>query len=565
MGRRDHALTSRLKRVQKTIWRIAVYIRLSKEDGNDVSYSVINQKEIIHSHIEKLPEDDEYIIVDYYIDDGLTGTDDSRKDFQRLLGDIEERKINCVIVKDLSRAFRNYADQGYYLDYYFQLHKVRFISIHVPTLDSFLQPDAMESIAVPIQGVVNDNHCRETSMKVRYVFDMKRSKGQFIGAFPPYGYRKAPDDKNSFLVDEEAAQVVRDIFAMFVHQGMTKMGIAKKLSVDGIPNPALYKRLQGMKYQNPHDRFENTLWCGTTIAKMLKNPVYRGHMVQGRQKVISYKVHNRMALPEDEWYVVEDTHDPIIDEETFEAAQRMLQRDTRRAPEQKELYLFSGFLRCADCQRAMVRKKEGNYVYHICSSYKNHANLRCTRHAIREEFLEKAVLETIQAQIGLACSLSDMIAEINSSTVIRTESKRLEGLLKARIKDREKVERLKDSLYENWQAGDLSREDYRRLKSRYEEQFAQINQAIKSLEEEQRVARVGVDTTNPYLRAFIKHQGITELNRGILTALVENIHIHEGNSITICFRYEDQYKRILEFIENNQDALDKKQDKAASF
>lgn len=566
MARRDHALKSKNSGKHKNIWMIGEYIRLSKEDGNDVSYSVINQNDIIQGHIDRVlaDTDDEYIIVDQYIDDGLTGTDDSRKDFQRLLGDIEEKKINCVIVKDLSRAFRNYADQGYYLDYYFPLHKVRFISVHLPHLDSYLNPEMMQNISVPIQGVVNDNHCRETSMKVRYVFDMKRSKGQFIGAFTPYGYSKDPNDKNSFVIDEEAAQIVRDIFHMYVHQGMTKMGIANKLSADGIPNPATYKKLNGMKYKNPHNIFTKSLWCGPTIAKILSNPTYLGHMVQGKQKVISYKVHSRMALPEDDWYIVENTHDPIIDEDTFEKAQRLKQRDTRRAPNQKELYLFSGFLRCADCKKSMSRKKDGNHVYHICNSYKNHGKLLCTSHLIREDALTKAVLETVQAQIQLVISMADMVKEINSAPAVQTQSKRLADSLKAYLKELEKTERLKDSLYENWQAGDLSREDYRRLKSRYEEQCAQIKQAVEKLKQEQEIAKAGVDNEHPYFREFMKHQGITELNRGILTALIENIYIHEGNGIHICFRYEDQHKRILEFIKTNM-GEDDEQETASSF
>ncbi len=545
MGRRDHALTHTASGAEKKLWKIAAYIRLSKEDGQDVSCSVVNQKEIIKNHVDRLPQDDEHVITDYYIDDGLTGTDDSRENFQRLLQDIEAKRVNCVIVKDLSRAFRNYADQGYYLDYYFQLHQVRFISVHVPYLDSHLHPETLQSISVPIQGVVNDNHCRETSMKVRYVFDMKRSKGQFIGAFPPYGYRKDQSDKGRFIIDGEAASVVQDIFNMFVHQGMTKMGIAKKLSEHGVPNPSAYKRLKGMNYQNPHDRFDNTRWCGTTIANILKNPTYLGHMVQGRQKVISYKVHNRMALPETDWYIVRDTHEPIVDEDTFEKAGRLQQRDTRRSPGQKELYLFSGFLRCADCKKAMCRKKDGNYVYFICSSYKNHAKLSCTRHAIREDVLVQAVLETIQTQIRLVISMDGMAAAVSAAPVGQTQSQRSEALLKQRAKELGRVERLKDSLYESWQSGDLSHEDYQRLRLRYEQQQVQLRQAVGHLTREQEAARAGAGIRNPYLREFIRHKGITELNRGILTSLVENILIHEDHGITICFRYGDPFQHIL--------------------
>ena len=565
MARRNHALADKNSSTEKNIWRIGKYIRLSKEDGHDISYSVINQNAIIQNHIERLPDTDEYIVTDSYIDDGLTGTDDTRKNFQRLIGDIEAKKINCVIVKDLSRAFRNYADQGYYLDYYFQLHRVRFISVHVPYLDSYLQPEMMQSIGVPIQGVVNDNHCRETSMKVRYVFDMKRRKGQFIGAFPPYGYKKDPADKNRFIVDEDAAQIVRDIFNMYVYQGMTKMGIVNTLSARRIPNPATYKRLKGLKYRNPHDKFGNMLWCTPTVSKILKNAAYLGHMVQGKQMVISYKVHNRMALPEEEWYIVPDTHQPIIDGGTFEKAQRLQKRDTRRAPEQKELYLFAGFLRCADCKKAMSRKKDGRNVYYICNSYKNHADMLCTRHTIKENALAKAVLETIQAQIQLVISMADIIEAIKMAPAARTQYQRRENLFQTYTKELERIRRLKDSLYENWQEGDLSHEDYKRLKGRYEEQYTQTKQAIDNLKRELELDKADTIINHPYLEEFIKYEGISELSRGILSALVENIYIYEGNGILISFRYGDQLKCILKFVQSSRLAITEEKPSKAPY
>lgn len=177
-------------------WMAALYIRLSKEDGNDESLSVNNQRELLLQYISRLDDGGEYKVHDIYIDDGLTGTDYDRMEFKRMLSDIQNKKVNLVIVKDLSRPFRNYADQGYFLEDYFPRFNIRFISLGLPPLDSYRNPDMMNSIAVPIQGIINDNHCRETSLKVRQVFDMKRSKGQFIGAFAPYGYLKDPKDRN---------------------------------------------------------------------------------------------------------------------------------------------------------------------------------------------------------------------------------------------------------------------------------------------------------------------------------------------------------------------------------
>lgn len=555
MGRRDHAFVNMAKSIRSIVWKIAVYIRLSKEDGNDVSYSVINQKALILKHIEGFGGEEEYTVVGFYIDDGLTGTDDSRADFQRMLRDIELKKVNCIIVKDLSRPFRNYADQGHYLEYYFPLHNVRFISLQLPFLDSYKQPETMQSIAVPMQGVINDNHCRETSLKVRQVFNWKRGNGQFIGAFAPYGYAKDPNDRNSFIIDEEAAAVVRDIYNWFVVEGMSKMEIARKLTSHGILNPAAYKRAKGFKYNNPHDRFDNTLWCASTITRILKNLSYMGHMVQGRQQVKSYKVHHRIVMPESDWYIVKNTHEPIIDQKTFDKAQGLHCRDTRTAPEREELYLFSGFLRCMDCKKAMHRKKDGKYVYYVCRTYKDHSHLACSKHTIREEDLIKAVLQTIQVQIQLVGSLADMIEKINSAPTVRAQSKRLDDNLKSRERELEKVIRLKDSLYENWQSGDMAKDDYRRMKVRYEEQYEQLRQSIQSLRVELALISESVNADNPYLQHFQKYHGIDELNRGILIELVETIFIHENEAVTIQFKYADPHKRVVEFIETNTQSL----------
>ena len=238
MARRSRTITDTIKQ-EFRVWRIAIYIRLSKEDArnNDESESVSNQRAIIEEHIASFNDGDEYIIVDEYVDDGISGTtDDERDDFQRMLGDIKKGRINCVIVKDLARSFRNYSDQGYYLDDWFPRFNVRFISLYHQPLDSYKEPQNMRSIAVPIQGVLNENHCAETSDKIREVFDMKRRNGEHIGSFAAYGYIKDPNHKNALIVDEEAAEVVRDIFAKFL-DGMSKNAIVQYLTAYFPPPP----------------------------------------------------------------------------------------------------------------------------------------------------------------------------------------------------------------------------------------------------------------------------------------------------------------------------------------
>ena len=265
-----------------------------------------------------------------------------------MIEDIEAEHISIVIVKDLSRLSRNDWECKRYLQHLFVVKDVRFISLELPKMDSYKKPDEVYELGVSIQSMYNENHCRETSVKVRGTFNTKREKGEFIGAFAPYGYLKHPDDKHRFIIDSEAAPVVKDIFHWFVYDGMSKNGIVRKLIGMGIPCPSAYKRQHGMKYQNPKNVSIEPLWSAVTINKILTDQMYLGHMVQGKQKVKSYKVHTRVTVPESEWFVVKDTHESIIDQEIFDKAQELLSRNTRTAPQSGQLYPFSGFLCCAN-------------------------------------------------------------------------------------------------------------------------------------------------------------------------------------------------------------------------
>lgn len=534
---------------KKVIWYTAIYIRLSKDDGNDESLSVTNQKKIIMDYMEHFFEG-EYVIVDFYIDDGLTGTDYERPDFQRMLHDVESGKVNCIICKNLSRAFRNYSDQGYFLENYFPLHNIRFITIGDPKVDSYLRPETIQNLEVPITGLMNDRYACKTSNDVRDTFNTKRRNGEFIGAFAPYGYAKDPKNKNHLIIDEEAAHVVRYIFNRFVYEGLSKNGIAKRLNEMDVPNPTEYKRRKGFQYSNPHIHDNDGLWNASTITRILKNPMYIGNMVQGRQRVVSYKVHDKVAVPEDEWFIKENTHEAIIDLETFDKAQILQQRDTRTSPEQKELYLFSGFLRCADCKKTLTRKKSKGHVYYSCRTYNEKSKTKCTKHSIREDVLQKAVLLAIQKQIDLVGTLPEIIETIDSAPIVHTHSRRLEHLLKQRTQEYEKIKAIIDNLYVDWKSGDITKDEYRRLKAKFEEQAGQLQQVIKNLQAEIRTMAEGIKSDEPYLESFLKHRNISRIERGILVELIDTIYVHESGEIRIEFNFADQHRRIINFVEN---------------
>lgn len=534
----------------RIVWLIAIYIRLSREDGNDESLSVTNQKKILMEFLEH-EFVGESILVDLYIDDGATGTDHDRPEFQRMLRAIESKEVNCIICKDLSRAFRNYSDQGYFLENYFPLHNIRFITLGSPKIDSYLNPEAIQGLEVPINGLLNDRYAAKTSQDVRRTFHLKRKKGEFIGAFAPFGYQKKEDNKNQLCIDEEAAQIVRNIFHWFVNDGMSKQGIVKRLNEQGIPNPAAYKRNNGQRFNNPSTGKNDGLWNPSTIHRMLLNQMYIGNMVQGKQKIISYKVHDRIATPKDEWYIVENTHEAIIDKETFEKAQSLNNRDTRTAPANREVYLFSGFIRCADCGKAMTRRTAKGHVYYACRTYVSKDKSKCTKHTVKLETLEQVTLVTLQKQIDLIANLSNIIQTIHNTPIQQTQSQNLTQLLKARRQEQNKLQSVKDSLYVDWKTGELSRDDYQRMKNKFEAQIEQLEQAIIHLEEERKLAESGVQSNEPYLAVFLNHKNIVSLERSILVELVEVILVHANGEIEIQFKYADQFQRIMEFVEDN--------------
>lgn len=537
----------------KKIWKVGKYIRLSRDDGNVISESVVNQDKILNDEIPGFFEDGFYEVVDTYVDDGTSGTTDlERQDFQRMVQDMKSGRINCIIVKNLSRAFRNSANQGRFLEEFIPLYNTRFISLYQPRIDTFLDPEVVHSLEVSITGFMNEQYAYKTSADVRRTFKHKRENGEFIGAFAPYGYAKDPENKNALVIDEDAAQVVRDIFNWFLSEGMSKAGIAKRLNGYGIPNPAAYKRSKGFRYENPHCKYNDGLWSPTTVSRILQDPLYIGVMRQGRQKVISYKVHKRAAVPESEWFMVENAVPAVIDRERFQAAQILHKRDTRAAPGKGEVYLFSGLIRCADCKKSMSRHTARGIVYYQCRTHRDKSKAQCAKHSIRLDALERAVLAAVQTQIEFVDSLPEIIDEINRAPAAGTKIFRLDALSDQKAKELEKATGVLDSLYMDWKSGDITQEQYRRMKGRLEEQVQQLEETILRIQNERQAMVQGAENGNPCLTAFLEHRSIDALSRGLLVELVSAVYIHKDKSIEIEFNFSDQYRRIAERKENGQ-------------
>ena len=557
MARKSRVITEVQKQesVKSFEWKIGIYIRLSKEDlrNHDESESVTNQRKINLEFVEEKFCNETYIIYDIYVDDGRSGTtEDTRPDFQRLSNDIREGNVNCVVCKTLSRAFRNYADQGKFLEQYLPTYSCRFIAFGNPYVDTFVNPDCTQNMEIPINGLMNDRYAARTSEDVRKTFRTKRSNGEFIGAFAPYGYLKNPENKNAFIIDEEAAEIVKEIFEKYL-AGMSKLSIVRYLNDHSILCPTIYKQKRlGLKYQNPHsDPTKKTLWSEKTVGEILKNQMYCGDMVQGRYRVKSYKVHIQEKVPEDEWFIKEKTHEPIIDRKTFDKVQRLLQKDTRTSPKNDTLYLFSGFLHCADCEKAMIRSEVKKHVYYYCSTYKRRSKKACTKHSIQHNCLEAAVLFAIQQYVYLAIDYTKIIEQINRAPIIKSQDKKLLEAISKKERELARVIRYKQAVYQDWKDNEISQTDYRRMREDYEAQEKEITATIKKLQNERAEQENGVDTENPFLVAFRKYENVTTLSRDILIDLVDSITVYEGGNISIVLRFADELRRVQDFIEIN--------------
>lgn len=550
----NFAVSEQLERDLK-IWRAALYVRLSKEDGNNQeSNSVLSQKEILKEFLRIHPDIEFY---DFYVDDGWSGTNFERPAFRRMIEDVRRGRVNCVVVKDLSRFGRNYTDAGYYLENLFVRYKVRFIAVNNShDTSSGNMNAAMQCINVGITNVINESVAATTSVNVRGTLNVRRANGDFIGSFPTYGYLKNPEDRHKLIIDEEAAAVVRMIFEKYV-SGMSIIGITKELNEAGIPNPSMYKKLKGFNYKHPAGVINDGLWPESSVRRILKNGMYIGNMVQGKNTTVSYKIRQCRAVPEDEWYVVEGTHEPIISRETFENAQALFNRNIRKSPQKKEVDLFAGLVRCADCRRIMSKKSNkhsyGEYHYYRCTTARKMKNGACTNHTVRIDKIEEAVLVFLQKMVEVAVEYDDIIRKINSDPRRKSNPSYLIKELENKTAECESCRKMMLELYPDWKNGDISKQEYMALKAEFQEKAEKLEAAIAKLRERIEEAEKGAGEDNSFIESFRKIGNIEKLTRPLLTELIEEILIHEGGRITIRMKCRDAFEQAAEYIEQNKD------------
>ena len=529
------------KRISDT-YRVAMYLRLSQDDekyDKDFkveSNSISNQRLQIQDYIDK---NEEMELAKEYVDDGYSGINFERPAFKEMMEDVITGSINCIVVKDLSRFGRDYIDSGRYLQRVFPSLDIRFIALN-DNYDSFTASETEKNLVIPFKNFINDNYCRDTSAKVRSVCKVKRKQGQFISNYAPYGYEKDKEDKHKIVIDKEVEYVVRKIFSMKL-EGYSSYSIAKHLNDNGIPSPMEHKKAKGIRYKTGFCTKAVAKWDTPAVNRILTNEVYIGTLQQGKREKINYKLDKVVSKNKSDWIEIEDNHEAIIDPHDFEIVQKLLKCDIKAKTVGEKADLFSGLLFCKDCNAQMTKKvdKRGKTptVYYICSSYNKGHN--CSRHSIKQEELQRTVLEMIRHYIqylGEYESVSEKIKEMEVSyELFQKIDKRQEYTKKSKAK----FELLKSSLYQDLKEGIIAEEEFYDMREFYTNRIVESELILeKQSKEIARLYKKSLGNQN-FLADIKKYQNIGTLERGLLVRLVDKIYVLEDKKIEIQFNYDE--------------------------
>lgn len=523
--------------------KAASYSRLSREDGDKMeSDSIRNQKDLIADYAAQRG----IRIVSEYTDDGYSGTNFDRPNFQRMMEDVKKKKINCIIVKDLSRLGRNYIETGRYLEKIFPFLGVRFIAIN-DHYDSADESGDADQIVIPFKNLINDAYCRDISIKIRSQLDVKRKNGKFIGSFAAYGYLKDPNDKNHLIIDEAAAEIVRTIFGLKLN-GFSAQRISERLEEMQVAPPLEYKRMCGLNFNSGFRSGRKPKWSIVTVNRILRNELYIGTMVQGKNRKINYKVKQSRPVDEASWIRVQETHEAIIPKPIFEIVQRLTELYTRTAPASDSVYTLSGFLRCGDCGQNMIRrtvvKKDKPYNYYYCSTYKRGDG--CTSHNISEAKLMTNVLAVVQHQIRLLVEADRILSAIDELPTQNLGVKSVDTQIAALEAEIERYKDLKSKVYKDMTDGIVSRDEFKDINTRFTDKINSAKTAQEELIAKREKLLSRENNSRPWMETFREYRNVSELDRKMIASLIASIVVYDTDTVEIHFHYEDEIQEMLE-------------------
>lgn len=508
-------------------YHVALYIRLSKEDESEgPSQSVQNQESLLREFVQQ----HRLSVYDTYIDDGWSGTSFDRPAFQRMIADIEAKKVNMVITKDLSRLGRDYILTGHYMERYFPEHLVRYISL-LDGIDTGV--DSTANDITPFRAIMNDMYAKDISKKIKSVKRDKQRKGQFIGGKPVYGYKMHPTEKNKIIIDEEVAPIVRRIFALAL-SGMSCRNIAALLNQEGVPTPATYA---GLPVARPGPY--TGLWSSERISDMLQNETYIGNMVQGRSVKISYKSKKCLKQDPANWVVVEGTHEPLVDRETFQKV-RMLVNSRKHTRSRTYNFLLKGLIFCHECgyPLAVLNRKNAkgeDVLYFVCRTYQRFTKAGvCTCHSIKEKTVTDAVIAKVREVCQAYLNPDELLPVAQEAVENARKQSSLELELQALQSKIDSLTANLDRMYTDRLSGLLPEADFQRIFGRIKLERGQLEEKRKELELRQKNPVRSEDRARELVQRFIETAGES---RELLVSLIERVELTEDKKILIKFRF----------------------------
>lgn len=530
------------------------YGRLSKEDldKKTESDSIRNQRDLIHAYIDRDPE--LHLVMEGY-DDGYTGTSFDRPHVREMLEAVQSGKVNCVVVKDLSRFGREYIESGQYIEKLFPALGVRFIAINDNYDTAHL--DATSSLMLPFKNLMNDSYCSDISIKIRSNLDVKRRNGEFIGSFAVYGYAKDPENKNRLVVDPEAAEVVRSIFQKKL-EGVSNAAIVRWLNNSGILSPCCYRHQKGILLD--HRYAQPKPWKAETVKNILRSQAYLGHMVQGHRRSEFYAGIPDRLLPRSEWVIVKNTHEAIISQEDFDRVQSLCETKRREYYANLGKYdhlgksenILKGLVYCGDCGRPMVRYKQvvkGKKVsYHyMCPHYAAMLEQSgCAYKFLREDILLDALSQLISKEMEQAVDTVQMAKRLSDGTEGQITARAAE--LRRLNLELERMETRKKAVMQDFLAGELSCDAYEEIKTCCVRECEQLKERILTLRGEQHCQSETLTVDNPWLKTFSGLQLPDRMDRNLACALIQRITIYAENKIEVIFKYQDEREHLLTAI-----------------
>lgn len=504
----------------------ALYCRLSRDDElSGDSNSIVHQKEILSAYAEKRGFEN----TRFYVDDGYSGTNFNRPDFLRMMDDVNNGLVGTIIVKDMSRFGRDYIMVGYYTEIMLPQMDIRFIAVN-DNVDSENQAD---NDFTPFRNIINEWYAKDTSKKIRSVLKAKGNSGKHLSVIPPFGYKKDPNDKEKWIIDEDAAQIVRKIYRLYL-DGNTMGGIARMLTAEGIETPKLYAENRGIKHYKAATYPE--IWSRISVEYILSNYEYTGSTVNFKTKRKSFKNKKQWIQSKEDWAVFEGTQEAIIDKETFETVQKM--RGTKRAYTKfNEVNIFSGLLYCADCGGKMTirrRKEDRRKDAFICSTYRKKKKNLCTEHAIKVSALEQIVLQDIRKVCAYVRAYEQEFLEDFRKCSVK-ESAKLQSVAKSELNKAEsrlsEIEKIIVKLYEEKVCGTMPEERFELLAKNYEIEQAELKQKVVELKAVLSAKEERDGSLEKFVSLVRSYTEVQNLTPEILNSFIDKIYIGKPERI----------------------------------